>query len=41
MLFLFLNLTVAVGTVNGIIFYANVLINRSVFMPFLKQKLVD
>ena len=40
MLFLFLNLTVAVGTVNGI-FYANVLINRSVFMPFLKQKLVD
>ena len=41
MLFLFLNLTVAVGTVNGIIFYANVvLMNRSVFMPFFKQKLV-
>ncbi len=41
MLFLFLNLTVAVGTVNGIIFYANiVLVNRSVFLSFPKQKLI-
>ena len=40
-LFVFLNLTVALGTVNGIIFYANiVLINRSVFLPFPKQKLI-
>ena len=41
MLFLFLNLTVALGTVNGIIFYANVvLVNRSVFLPYPKQKLI-
>ncbi len=40
-LFLFLNLTVALGTVKGIIFCANiVLINRSVFLPFPKQKLI-
>ena len=41
MLFLFLNLTVAVGTMNGIIFYANiVVVNRSMFIPFSKQILV-
>ena len=38
---LFFNLTVAVGTMNGIIFYANVvLINRSAFISFPKESLV-
>ena len=33
--FLILNLTVALGTVNGIIFYANVVyVNRNLFLPF-------
>ena len=35
LIFLVLNLTVAVGTVNGIVFYANVVfVNRSLFLPF-------
>ena len=36
-LVLTLNLTVAVGTLNGIIFYANIIAaNKSVFLPFVK-----
>ena len=35
LLFLILNLTVALGTINGIVFYANVMyVNRSLFLPF-------
>ena len=37
-LILVLNLTVAIGTLNGIIFYANVVIaNKSIFLPFQNQ----
>lgn len=37
---LLLNLTVAVGSINGIIFYANVVaINRSIFLPFSKPNI--
>lgn len=40
LLLLLLNLTVALGTLNGIIFYANVvLINKSIFLPSNMKKL--
>ena len=35
-----LNLTVAVGTLNGLIFYANVVLaNRNIFLPFMSTNL--
>ena len=40
-LLLVLNLTVAIGTLNGIIFYANIVAaNRSAFLPFLTPNFV-
>ena len=40
-LLLVLNLTVAVGTLNGLIFYANIVaINTSIFLPFSKSNFV-
>ena len=40
-LLLILNLTVAVGTLNGIIFYANIVAaNSSVFLPFPNQNFI-
>ena len=40
-LLLFLNLTVAVGSLNGIIFYAHITnANRSTFLPFSKPNLI-
>jgi hypothetical protein len=36
-----LNMTVAVGTLNGLIFYANVLAaNRSILLPFSEQNYI-
>ena len=38
---LLLNLSVAVGTVNGLIFYANVVqVNRSIFFPLGKTNIL-
>ena len=40
-LLLVLNLTVAVGTLNGLIFYANVVYaNKSILLPFQERSLV-
>ena len=36
-----LNITVATGTINGILFYANIVfVNRQIFLPFLNPNLV-
>ena len=41
-LILMINLTVAVGTLNGIIFYANVIhANKSTFLPFKKPNIIS
>ena len=40
-LLLALNLTVAVGTLNGLIFYANIVaVNRSILLPFAKSNFI-